>query len=275
MKIYDAINKGMTLLNGIIDEPRLEAELLLSFVLHVDKLYVIVNKDKELNPIEENHYFSIIEKRKNHVPYHYIVGKKNFMGLDFLVNDSVLIPRDDTEILVLETLKRINSDFTILDIGTGCGAISISLAKYKDVLVYAVDISRDALDIAKKNALINNVYDKIIFLESDIFSNVPKDIKFDYIISNPPYIKSGDISNLQLEVKKEPILALDGGADGLFFYRRIISDAKKFLKKSGAIAFEIGYDEAESVKNLFNEAGFKKIEIIKDMQGYNRVIIGN
>lgn len=274
LKISDAVRYGMEYLNGNIKEPRLEAELLLSYVLNVDRTYIIVNRDKELSPDDIKRFFDLLEMRKENIPYQYIVGKKYFMGLIFNVSPSVLIPRNDTEILVEEVLKRLKNGDAVLDIGTGSGAIAVSIAKYKDVQVFAVDISIDALKIARENAIMNNVEDKVTFIRSDLYSSLPNNVKFDVIVSNPPYIRSNEIKDLQEEVKKEPIIALDGGEDGLDFYRRIIKDSHNYMKKDAIMAFEVGYDQAQDVENLLKNYGYSHIEIIKDLQGIDRVLIG-
>lgn len=274
MKIFDAVRYGTDYLIDCIKEARLEAELLLSFALGVDREYILINRDKELSSDVVKRYIDILEMRKNGMPYQYIVGKKHFMGLMFNVSPSVLIPRNDTEVLVEEALKRLKNGDTVLDIGTGSGAIAVSIAKYKDVKVYAVDISNEALEIAQKNAAINDVSDKVIFMKSDLFSSLPRDVKFDLIVSNPPYIRSCDINGLQEEVKKEPLIALDGGEDGLMFYRRIVKDSVNYIKYCGFMVFEVGYDQANDVKSLLLNGGYSDIEVVKDLQGIERVVIG-
>lgn len=274
LKIFDALNFGTQYLKNYVSEPRLEAEGLLSFLLGVGREYIIVNRDKELSENIFERYKGLLDLRKDGMPYQYIVGKKHFMGLIFKVSPNVLIPRNDTEVLVEEVLKRLQKNDVVLDIGTGSGAIAVSIAKYKDVKVYAVDISDDALSVARDNAYENGVLDKIVFLKSDLFSSVPKDVKFDVIVSNPPYIRSGDIDKLQEEVKKEPKIALDGGEDGLLFYRKIVRDSKEYIKSSGIIAFEVGYDEAGDVSRILLDGGYGNIEIVKDLQGIDRVVLG-
>lgn len=274
MKIFDALNFGIQYLKSRVSEPRLEAEGLLSFALGVKREYIIVNRDKEISEDIFERYKSLLDLRISGMPYQYIVGKKHFMGLIFKVSPKVLIPRNDTEILVEEVLKRLKKSDVVLDIGTGSGAIAVSIAKYKDVKVYALDISDDALSVARDNAYENGVLDKIVFLKSDLFSSVPKDVKFDVIVSNPPYIRSGDIDKLQEEVKKEPKIALDGGEDGLLFYRNIVRDSKGCIKKGGIIAFEVGYDEAFDVSQILLDGGYGDIEIVKDLQGIDRVVLG-
>jgi protein-(glutamine-N5) methyltransferase, release factor-specific len=274
LKIFDAVNFGTKYLKAHVSEPRLEAEGLLSFTLEVSKEYLLINRDKEITDDSFNKYMEFLDLRKSGMPYQYIVGKKHFMGLIFNVSPSVLIPRNDTEILVEEVLKRLKSGDTVLDIGTGSGAIAVSIAKYKDVKVYAVDISDEALEVAKGNACENGVSDKVIFIKSDLFSSIPKDIKFDLIVSNPPYIRSNEINELQEEVKREPKIALDGGEDGLTFYRKIVKDSVNYIKFGGIIAFEVGFDQGWDVKDILVDGGYSDIEVVKDLQGIDRVILG-
>ncbi|TCW36500.1 release factor glutamine methyltransferase [Thermohydrogenium kirishiense] len=274
MKIFDAVNFGTKYLKGSIAEPRIESEALLSFTLGASKEYLLINRDKELTDDSFNKYMEVLDLRKSGMPYQYIVGEKHFMGLIFNVSPSVLIPRNDTEILVEEVLKRLKSGDTVLDIGTGSGAIAVSIAKYKDVKVYAVDISDGALKVAKENADINGVSDKVIFIKSDLFSSIPDDIRYDLIVSNPPYIRSNEINELQEEVKREPKIALDGGEDGLTFYRRIVKDSVNYIKFGGIIAFEVGFDQAWDVKDILVDDGYSDIEVVKDLQGIDRVVLG-
>lgn len=215
-----------------------------------------------------------ISLRLEHVPLAYIFGKTNFFGFDFKVSKDVLIPRLDTEILVEKLIKDIKSQdiqLDVLDIGTGSGAIAIVLKKETNANVTAVDVSEKALEIAKENSKINNA--NIEFLKSDLFENL-KDRKFDIIVSNPPYIETEVINKLSKEVKNfEPHLALDGGKDGLDFYRKIIDQSSIFLNKNGKIYFEIGYNQAEDVSNLLRNK-FKNIEVLKDYEGNDRVVLG-
>ena len=202
-----------------------------------------------------------------------IGGKTNFYGYDFKVDKNVLIPRLDTEILIEEIIKDIKSrsgEISVLDIGTGSGAIAVSIQKETGTKVTAVDISKNALEIAKFNAEQNDA--KIEFILSDLFENVKQ--KFDFIVSNPPYIETETIKSLDKEVVlNEPILALDGGADGLDFYKRIIADAPKYLKKNGRLYFEIGYNQASSVSELMKK-DFKNIKVLKDYGNNDRVVLG-
>lgn len=194
------------------------------------------------------------------------------MKLKFEVNKSVLIPREDTEVLVQEILDEFKDkkNLKILDMCTGSGCIAISLAKYLDgtCIVDAVDLSTDALEVAKRNATLNKV--TVNFINSDLFENVIS--KYDVIVSNPPYIKKCDMENLQIEVKKEPSMALDGGEDGLLFYKEIAIKAREFLSADGSLFFEIGFDEGNDVSEILRLNGYKGISVIKDLGGNDRVV---
>jgi release factor glutamine methyltransferase len=274
LKVYEAINWGAKELKGVCDNSRLEAELLLAHCFEINRTALFLRREEEISKEQLERFLEFINMRKSHIPYQYIVKKQYFMGLEFFVDENVLIPRPETEILVEETLKRLKRGDVVLDIGTGSGAIAVSIAKYfPDCTVYAVDISKKAIEIAKHNAKKQGVLDRIFFIESDLFCNLPPNLKFDFIVSNPPYIKTREIELLQEEVKKEPIVALDGGEDGLFFYKKIIREAPFYIKSGGKIGFEIGYSQKEEVTTLLEESGFKDVEIIKDLAGIDRVII--
>lgn len=212
--------------------------------------------------------------RLKHIPMGYIFGKTNFFGFDLKVTPDVLIPRLDTEILVervCKDIKNINQDITVLDIGTGSGAIAVVIAKETNAKVMAVDISSKALEVAKQNAKTNKA--DIEFVESNLFQNL-SDRKFDIIVSNPPYIESNVVDLLDEEVKNnEPKIALDGGEDGLDFYKKIIDEAPKYLNANGRIYFEIGYNQADAVSKLMIQK-FKNIEVLKDYEGNDRVVLG-
>lgn len=215
-----------------------------------------------------------LEKRLNHIPLGYIFGKTNFYGLDFIVNENVLIPRLDTEILVEKVISEINSrseKCSVLDIGTGSGAIAVTVAKETNANVTAVDISPLALEVARKNAELNQV--DVEFVLSDLFENM-ENRQFDFIVSNPPYIESAEIDRLMPEVRfHEPILALDGGRSGVDFYEKIIERSNKFLKPNGKLFFEIGYNQGESIAKLMKNK-FKNICVYKDYSNNDRVVVG-
>ncbi len=214
-----------------------------------------------------------VEKRLKHIPLAYIFGKTSFFGYDFDVDKNVLIPRLDTEVLVEKLVEDVNLKAgkpSVLDIGTGSGAIAIVVQKETGAKVTAVDVSQKALDIAKRNAKKNNA--DVDFILSDLFENV--DGKFDFVVSNPPYIETDVVKGLDKEVvENEPILALDGGVDGLDYYRKIVNDAPKYLNKNGKLYFEIGYNQAETVSALMQKS-FKNIQVFKDYGNNNRVVVG-
>lgn len=276
MKINKILQTGREALlkNGI--DPR-EARLLLAFILNVKTEEII--KYKECLKEEADKFLEFINRRCAGEPFAYITGYKEFMKLNFKVNSNVLIPREDTEILVQEILSRTNlNDFKalenikILDMCTGSGCIAISLAKYiENADVTAIDISKKAIEVAKENAIINDV--EVHFIESNLFENI-QDQKFDSIVSNPPYIKKEVIPSLQVEVKREPIIALDGGISGLDFYEKITSEASNYLTENGILAFEIGYDQGKSVSEIMKHNGLRNVITIKDLSGNDRVVIG-
>lgn len=211
-------------------------------------------------------------------PLQYIIGKEKFFGLDFLVNEDVFIPRPETEVLVETTLEIVKGtrhetqDTRILDLCTGSGCIAIALTKNAlNCKILASDVSDKALEIAKENAILNGVYDKGSFIKSDLFKNI--DGKFDIIVSNPPYIARAEFESIQKEVLREPRLALDGGEDGLSFYRRIFDEAPLYLKRGGYCMVEIGYGQREAVREIMERQGnFKVIDVRKDQYGIDRVI---
>ena len=228
----------------------------------------------EISTEKEQLIMQAVEKRLNHIPIAYIFGKTNFYGYDLSVNENVLIPRLDTEVLVeklVEDIKSQSRKVSVLDIGTGSGAIIIATKKETDANCYAVDISEKALAVAKENAKLNNA--EIEFIKSDLFENI-SNLKVDFIVSNPPYIETEVVKTLEPEVvSNEPNLALDGGEDGLDFYRIIVKNAKNHLNKNGSLYFEIGYNQGESVSALMKE-DFENIEVIKDYGGNDRVVKG-
>lgn len=269
MVIKEALEVGKMLLRKNNIEER-EARLLLAHAMGIDFNGLVV---KEFCTDEEyKSFLYYLEERISGKPYAYIVGYKEFMKLKFKVSSDVLIPREDTEILVEEVINDFEKkkNIKILDMCTGSGCIAISLAKYLDSTcrVDAVDLSINALKVAKENSILNRV--PVNFINSNLFENVIK--KYDVIVSNPPYIKSKDIKSLQAEVKKEPIMALDGGEDGLSFYKEIALKAKKFLVDGGFLFFEVGFDEANDVSEILKLNGYEEIYIIKDLSGNDRVI---
>lgn len=276
--INELLKFGEAELKDITDTNVLDAKLLLSSVLNQDSIYLFINKTEEISEELVEVYINFINRRKSGEPLQYITLNQEFMGLDFYVAPGVLIPRGDTEVLVellIEMLKDYKSP-KILDVGSGSGAIHVALAYYlKTAELFTVDISSKAIEIAKKNAKDNGVYDRISYYLSDLFEKLDEEIKFDVIVSNPPYIPTEVIDGLQREVSvHEPKLALDGGKDGYEFYRRIIVDSKRYFKDKGILAFEVGHDQARVIKELCEISGFFDVEIYKDLNGIERVVIG-
>ena len=256
------------------ESPYKLSKMLLKHLLEVDASYLIVNSDKDLELSVEKKFKEGIELLKNGMPLQYITNTQEFMKLDFYVDSNVLIPQPDTEILVEEVLSIVGetNGKSVLDLCTGSGAIGVSIAKYTESLVTMSDISKNALEIAKKNAITNEVFDKCSFVLSDMFDNLEG--KFDIIVSNPPYIKTKVIDILDIEVQNEPKLALDGGEDGLMFYRIIAENAYKYLNKDGALALEIGYDQKEEVMALLEKTGkYTDIYSEKDFGNNDRIIV--
>ena len=258
-----------------IENVEYDIKAILTDTFGLDLNKFILDMDNEFEPDKdlEAKYLSRIEKRKMHIPLQYIINKQNFYGLDFYVDESVLIPRYDTENIVDRIVKdcKENKCLSVLDLCTGSGCIAVCLKKNGFETVYAADISDKALSVAKHNAKLNNA--DIIFLKSDLYENFPKEIRFDIIVSNPPYISTDKIAELETQVKDfEPKLALDGGKDGLDFYKKILKLSKDFINKSGRLYLEIGYDQAKEVVDLAKKEGYYNIQIIKDLSGRDRGI---
>ena len=277
MQIKEVVRKGMIKLKtNNIEEPNLKSRLLMQYILNKPREYLLVHDDKQLTLRQEVNYFKAIKKLLDGEPLQHITHRQEFMKLMFYVDENVLIPRPDTEILVEEVIKIAKkiSAKKILDLCTGSGAIAVSLAKYiEGSQITATDISRKALSIAKLNAVNNNVEDKITFVSSDLFQNIPEE-KYDIIVSNPPYIKRNVIQKLDKEVRKEPIIALDGGDDGLKFYKKIIDNAYEYLKYKGYLCFEIGYDQKDEVTKLIeNEGKYIDTYSKKDLYDNDRIVI--
>ena len=280
MTIKDILVEYSKQLEEMSDTPRLDVEIMLQKSLgDVDRIYIHMNINKELTKEQLENFKSLIKDRLNGRPIAYIVGNREFMGLDFYVKEGVLIPRPDTEVLVEEIIEICKSkdEVSILDIGTGSGAITVSLAKYiKNAHVTSFDISDIPLEVGYKNAVSNGVDDKIKFVKSDLFSSIKDaNIKFDVIVSNPPYIPKRDMSTLHTQVKDyEPYNALEGGEDGLDFYRDITEQSDLYLKENGILAYEVGHDQAIDVSKIMEANGYSKIYTKKDIQGIDRVVIG-
>ena len=275
MTIKQAITKGMIMLkSNNVESPKLKARLLLQYVLDKPRQYIIVYDNKEIDKQQQWQYFVNIEKLTKGIPLQHITHRQEFMKMDFFVDENVLIPRPDTEILVEEVIKiaqKYNSP-RILDLCTGSGAIAISLKKFvPNADITAVDISEKALEIAQKNA--EKLEAKINFVKSNLVDKLDNK-KFDIIVSNPPYIRKDEIKKLSEEVQKEPKIALDGGEDGLDFYRIIAEQAINYLKTGSFLCFEIGYNQKNDViKIIEDEQNYKNTYCKKDLYGNDRIII--
>lgn len=277
MKIMEAIETGMIeFKNANIEFPKLKSRMIMQFVLNKTRQYIIVNEMKELDENEEKKFFDAIFKIKEGVPLEHITHQKEFMKLNFYVDENVLIPRQDTEILVEEVIgiaEKVKAK-KILDLCTGSGAIAVSLAKYiPQSNITAIDISNEALKISKINAINNQVENQIKFINSDMFTNLNNE-KFDIIVSNPPYIRTNEIDDLDENVKREPYIALDGGNDGLIFYKKIIKESYQYLKYGGYLCLEIGYDQKADVIDLIEkEKKFENTYAKKDLYDNDRVVV--
>jgi release factor glutamine methyltransferase len=258
-----------------VPEYELDARLLLEYRCGTDINTLLLEGESEVDAQKESEVRELVARRSQRIPLAYIVGTQAFMGLNFKVTDKVLIPNQDTETLVEEALREIHDGMRFMDLCTGSGCIALSILNYTNsTTCVATDISKDALYVAESNADIFCMNDRIEFCETDLFPGREPE-KFDMIISNPPYIPTDVIETLAPEVRLgEPRLALDGDADGLTFYRRIIAEAPKWLYESGWLMMEIGYDQGESVPALMKEGGFREIEVIQDLGGNPRVVRG-
>lgn len=274
MKIKELINYGKNkLIENKIEDENIKTKVLLKYILNVDDSYLIIHNDENQDIEIETKFINCINELIEGKPLQYITHHQEFMNLDFYVDENVLIPQPDTEVLVLQTINIIkqyeNRNIKVLDLCTGSGAIAISTAKAFEnqaVQVYASDISDKALEVAKKNSKKNDVH--INFINSNMFENI--DEKFDIIVSNPPYIETETIKKLSKDVQQEPHIALDGGCDGLKFYKIIASEYEKYLNDNGTLLLEIGYNQKQSVTELFIN---RNVECIKDLAQNNRVII--
>lgn len=289
MKTRILIKEGeYRLAKAFIMDPKVDAEELYSFLTGVDRVAIFMNAEQEVDPETEEKYFKLIETRASRVPLQHITGHQSFMGYDFKVSPDVLIPRQDTETLVTEAARVIQStsrpkpglferlkghkEWEVLDLCCGSGCVGISLAKIcSNIEVTGSDISEMALAVARENA--EELRAKVTFLEGDMFEPLGGR-KFDMIVCNPPYIRSAIIQILQEEVKDhEPRGALDGGRDGLKFYRRILKGAPEHLKPEGYLLMEIGHDQGEALRKLIRDSGrFTPAEVIRDLPGKERVV---
>lgn len=264
----------------------LESDLILSNILKKDRIYLELNPNEEINEKIEKEFLENIQKRSDCFPVAYIIGKKEFMEYEFLVEEGILIPRDDTGVVIEATLDNLKNKEKIygLEIGVGSGIITGNLLMKKENLeMVSCDINERALELSKKNIEhlekqnpSSKLKNRVKFVYSDIFKEIDKSVKFDFIISNPPYIRSDEIQTLSQDIKKfEPINALDGGEDGLYFYKKIIEEGYDLLKKEGFFAFEIGYNQFNEVRNILENKNINKTKLYKDMSGLDRAIIGH
>lgn len=279
LTLHELISQGQTKLESCNKaDASIDAELMALHILGYTKLERILNAQESISKEDRDTYWDYIEKRCSGVPLQYITNEQEFMGLSFYVDENVLIPRQDTETLVeklIEKSKKMQFK-NIIEVGVGSGCISISLAKFiPGAQIMGIDISPKALEIAKKNWQINKIESPVKWIQGDILNDYPLDGKVDLIVSNPPYITTKDCKELEEDVKDhEPMLALDGGDDGLEFYREITRQARNHLVRGGMLAYEIGYNQGEDVRKIMAENGFVQIEVIKDLACKDRIVLG-
>lgn len=263
-----------------IEEFSLDAWYLLEYVTGVSKAMYFAEPERAVSEENADRYIDCIRRRAAHIPLQHITGEQEFMGYPFCVNEHVLIPRQDTEILVEEAIQVMRPKMKVLDMCTGSGCIVLSILKMcrekyymTDLQGIGADVSEEALKVARENGRRLEV--PVTWIQSDLFAKIPEEEKYDVIVSNPPYIETAVIDTLQEEVRlHDPYIALDGKEDGLYFYRRIISEAGKYLKMQGKLMFEIGCDQAEAVEELMKNAGYEQITVKKDLAGLDRVVYG-
>lgn len=278
--IQDLLSQGIkSLKEASIESYILESQLLLGKVINKDRLFIMVNKDYKVSYEQKEQYLKLINIRKEKMPIKYIIGTCEFMGLPFKIREGVLIPRPDTEVLVEKGIEiiRKNNYKNISDVCCGSGIIGISIAAFvEQINVECFDIECTPLEVCEENIRLNKLEQRVKVFKSDLLQYaIENNKKYDIIISNPPYIKKREIRNLMDDVKKyEPHIALDGGEDGLCFYKRIVEQSKHLLNKGGTIAFEIGYDQKEEVSYILESSGFVNIECYKDLAGLDRVVVG-
>ncbi|MBD5482414.1 MAG: peptide chain release factor N(5)-glutamine methyltransferase [Lachnospiraceae bacterium] len=283
MTYREAYEQGKRLLvERGIEEAGTDARLLLEYVCHTDYQALYTQGERELDELQADIYVNYLKKRAERIPLQYLTHTQSFMGLDFYVNEHTLIPRPDTEILVEEVMRCGQDGMAILDLCTGSGCILLSLLHYSNGCIgVGTDVSKEALAVAEGNARSLGFEEsmkrgELLFLQGDLYDALEKKTPaFDVIVSNPPYIRSEVIPTLMPEVKEhEPRLALDGGGDGLMFYRRIIDGAPAHVKRESALFFEVGADQGDVVKELMLQAGYRDVRIVKDYAGLDRVVYG-
>ncbi|MCR5271715.1 MAG: peptide chain release factor N(5)-glutamine methyltransferase [Lachnospiraceae bacterium] len=273
MTYKELLHQGEEFLtNEGISDAKTDAWLLLEYCAHISKNDYFLRMNDEISEENKVEFFALAKRRAEHIPLQYITGEQCFMGHNFVVNQNVLIPRADTEILCEEAIRLLKPNSRVLDMCTGSGCILISTMLAGDgIMGVGVDVSKQALIVAKENAKRFEVTPE--FIKSDLFDSVTG--VFDMIVSNPPYIRSEEINHLMPEVRDfEPVQALDGKEDGLFFYRRIIPDSKDYLTDDGVLILEIGCDQAVEVSDLMENEGFTNVRVVKDLAGLDRVVIG-
>ena len=273
MTYREAVEFGTKCLTDAgVPDAALDAWYLLQMVCKIERSYYYVHGEEDITQDAQKEYEIAVQKRAEHIPLQYIIGEQEFMGLRFKVNSNVLIPRQDTETLVEQVLKIVKPGMKVLDLCTGSGCVLISVLKNAPELTgMGSDISKTALLVAKENAKLHEVDAE--WVRSDLFDNITE--TFDVIMANPPYIPTGEILSLMPEVRDfEPENALDGGADGLDFYRKIAGQVKDYLNPGGYVYMEIGYDQGEAVSELMRNAGFTEVEVIKDLARTDRVVKG-
>ncbi len=260
-----------------IDDPRLTSEILLGHVLGLARVKLYMDLDRPLSKEELSTFRALIQRRLAFEPTQYLVGSREFYGRRFAVDARVLIPRGETELLVEAALRDVKKDqpSRVLDLCTGSGCVAITIAAERpQASVWATDLMPGPIEVAKANAEKLGVDGRVTFFQGDLFAAVPEGATFDVIVSNPPYVKSGEIATLQKEVQKEPRAALDGGADGLDLIRKLVVDALPRLKPGGLLAMEIGEDQGEAVKELMTRAGCRDVRIEKDLARHDRIALG-
>lgn len=273
MTYREAVEFGTKCLTDAgVPDAALDAWYLLQMVCKIERSYYYVHGEEDITQDAQKEYEIAVQKRAEHIPLQHIIGEQEFMGLRFKVNSNVLIPRQDTETLVEQVLKIVKPGMKVLDLCTGSGCVLISVLKNAPELTgMGSDISKTALLVAKENAKLHEVDAE--WVRSDLFDNITE--TFDVIMANPPYIPTGEILSLMPEVRDfEPENALDGGADGLDFYRKIAGQVKDYLNPGGYVYMEIGYDQGEAVSELMRNAGFTEVEVIKDLARNDRVVKG-